>query len=55
MFCTHLLRTAQICSKIEGLDGKTEQNRLEMFTLRPFFQKPTVFIEKRKPLIEFLL
>ena len=40
--------TSEIDQKIGGLDGKTEQTRLKMSTLSPFFQKTTVFIEKHK-------
>ena len=49
--------TSEICQKIGGLNGKTEQNRPEVPALPPFFfkKKPTVFIEKRKALIDFLL
>ena len=32
--------------KIGGLDGKTEQNRLKVPNLLPFFQKISAFIEK---------
>ena len=47
--------TSEICSKIGGLDGKTEKNRLKVLNLPTFFffQKTTVFIEKRKTLMDF--
>ena len=46
--------TLEICHKLGGLDGKTEQKRLKVPILPPFFQKTTAFIEKRKTLIDFL-
>ena len=36
-------------------DGKIEENRVKMPALPPFFQNTTVFIEKQKTLIDFLL
>ena len=46
--------TSKIRPKIGDLDEKTEQNRLKETTLPPFFQKITVFVEKRKTLVDFI-
>ena len=49
--------TSEICSKIGGLDRKTEQNRLKMAPLPPFTKiqkQKTVFLEKRKKLVDLL-
>ena len=39
--------TSEMCHKEGSLNGKTEQNSLNVPTLPPLFQKTTVFIEKR--------
>ena len=46
--------TSEICLKEGCLNGKTEQNCLKVPTLPAFFQKPTVFVEKRKTLVDFM-
>ena len=46
--------TSEMCPKTGGLDRETEQNRLKVSTLPHFLQKTTVFIEKRKTVIDFL-
>ena len=37
---------SEICQKIEGLNGKTEQNRLKVPTLPTFVQKINVFFSR---------
>ena len=47
--------TSEICPKVGGLGRKTDQNHLKVTTLPPFFfQKTTVFVEKRKTLVDFM-
>ena len=46
--------TSEIHQKIRDLDGKTEENRLKVPTLSSFFQKKSVFIEKRNTLVDIL-
>ena len=49
--------TSKMCPNVESSDEKTEQNRLILPILLPFFQKTNAFIEKQKKekLINFLL
>ena len=47
--------TSEINPKAGSLDKKTQQKSLQVPTLPLFFQKTTVFIEKQKTLIDFLL
>ena len=46
--------TSEKCTKTGGFDGKTEQKRLKMPILSPFFEKTTVFVEKQKTLVDFM-
>ena len=46
--------TSEICPKKRGLNGKTEQNRLNV-TLPPFFQITIAFMGKQKTLFDFIL
>ena len=47
--------TSEIYQKVGNLDEETEQNRLKVSTLPSFVQKTTVFTEKQKTLVNFLL
>ena len=56
----HLLSKliSAICPKIGDLDGKTEQNRLKVRTLPPFFffqKKPLYFLKNDKHLFDYSL
>ena len=52
----HLLAklTSEICPKIGGLGGKTEQNRLKVTILSSLIRKTPIFVEKRKTLVDFI-
>ena len=54
MYAFTVKKTSEICPKIGGLDGKIEQRRLKAPTLPPYFQKTTLFVEKRKTLVHFM-
>ena len=48
--------TSEMCQKIGGLNGKTNQNLLQVPIFPLFLKKTnTVFIEKRKALIDIPL